>query len=59
MNDEVLLYNEETLTKLKMTWNKTIDDVLKRVFEKAISQKKEKWIDDYNHISESEEKKKA
>lgn len=36
-----------------------IDDVLKRIFEKVISQKKEKWNDDYNHISESEEKKKA
>ncbi len=42
VNDEVLLYNEETLTELKMTWNKMIDDVLKRVFKKAISQKKEK-----------------
>jgi hypothetical protein len=42
VNDEVLLYNEETLTELKMTGNKMIDDVLKRVFKKAISQKKEK-----------------
>lgn len=42
MNDEILFYNKETLTKLKMIRDKIINNVLKNIFDEIIFQKEEK-----------------
>lgn len=51
--EDILLFDEKTLTKLKMTKDRFIDEVLKEIFEQVMNEEEQELNNDTNSKTES------